>query len=141
MKEVQFELHERNNFVLRLERLQSTMVQFYDITQEECNGILKFVIKLDESEIVKGQQMERVSITLMNRALDPSVNPKDPKYFSVQSENDIWWLAAFEVAKEDHAILKAFFNLIEIPDIIRRQSNGEILHVDGYGDFIIERHL
>ena len=40
LKEVRFELHERNNFVLRLERLQSTMVQFYDITQEECNGIL-----------------------------------------------------------------------------------------------------
>ena len=83
MKEVQFELHERNNFVLHLERLQSTMVQLYDITQEECNGILKFVIKLDESEILKGQKMERVSITLMNRALDPRIAPKDPKYFSV----------------------------------------------------------
>ena len=45
-----------------------------------------FVIKLDESEIVKGQKMECVSITLMNRALDPRVTPKDPKYFSVQSE-------------------------------------------------------
>ena len=33
LKEVRFELHERNNFVLRLERLQSTMVQFYDMTQ------------------------------------------------------------------------------------------------------------
>ena len=141
LKEVRFELHERNNFVLRLERLQSTMVQFYDMTQEECNGILKFVIKLDESEIVKGQKMERVSITLMNRALDPRVTPKDPKYFSVQSENDIWWLAAFEVAKEDHGILKAFFNLTEIPDVIRRQSNGEKLHVDGYGDFTVEWHL
>ena len=54
--------------------------------------------------------MERVSITLMNRALDPRIIPNDPKYFSVQSENDIWWLAAFEVPKEDHAILKAFFN-------------------------------
>ena len=85
--------------------------------------------------------MERVSITLMNRALDPGVTPNDPKYFSVQSEHDIWWLAAFEVEKEDHAILQAFFNLIEIPDIIRRQSNGEILHVDGYGDFTVEWHL
>ena len=44
------------------------------------------MIKLDESEIVKGQKMERVSITLMNRALDPGVTPKDPKYFSVQSK-------------------------------------------------------
>ena len=98
--------------------------------------ILKFVIKLDESEIVKGQKMEHVSITLMNRALDPCVTSKDPKYFSVQSENNIWWLAAFEVEKQDHAILKAFFNLTETPDVIRRQSNGEILHVDGYGDLL-----
>lgn len=140
-KEVRFELHERNNFVLHLKRLQSTMVQFFDITHEECNGILKFVIKLDESEIVKGQKMERVSLTLMNRALDPRVTPKDPKKISVQSENDIWWLVAFEVAKEHHAILKAFFNLIEIPEVIRRQSNGEIMHVDGYGDFNVEWHL
>ena len=117
------------------------MIQFYDITQEECNEILKFVIKLDESEIVKVQKMEGVSITLMNRDLDLGVAPEDPKYFSVQYENDIWWLAAFEVAKEGHAILKAFFNLIEIPDVIRRQSNGEILHVDGYGDFTMEWHL
>ena len=109
------------------------MVQFYDMIQEECNGILKFVIKLDESEIFKGQKMERVSITLMNRALDPRVTPNDSKYFSVQSENDIWWLAAFEVAKEVHAILKAFTNLTKIPKVIRRQSNGEVLHVDGYG--------
>ena len=86
------------------------MVQFYDIMHEECNGILKFVIKLDESEIVKGQKMERVSLTLMNRVVDPRVTPKDSKYFSVQLEDDIWWLAAFEVEKEDHAILKAFFS-------------------------------
>ena len=45
------------------------------------------------------------------------------------------------MAKEDHGILKAFFNLTEIPDVIRRQSNGEKLHVDGYGDFIVEWHL
>ena len=83
LKEVPLEWHKRNNFVLRLERLQSTMVQFYDMTQEECNGILKFVIKLDESEIFKGQKMGRVSINLMNRDLDSCVTPKDPKYFSV----------------------------------------------------------
>ena len=78
------------------------------------------MIKIDESEIAKGKKMECVSITLLNRALDPCVALKDPKYFRVQSKNDIWWLAAFEVAKENHAILKAFFNLTEIPDVIRR---------------------
>ena len=63
------------------------------------------MIKLDESENVKGQKMELVSITLMNRALDPCVTWDDSKYFSVQSKNDILWLVAFEVAKEEHAIL------------------------------------
>ena len=100
------------------------MVQFYDITQKACNAILKFVIKLVENEIVKGQKMERVSISLMNRALDPCVALK-PKCFSVQSKNNIWWLTASEVAKEDHAILKAFFNLTNLLDIIRRKSNGD----------------
>ena len=38
---------------------------FYDITQEECNGLPKFVIKLDESEIVKDQKMECVILMLM----------------------------------------------------------------------------
>ena len=41
LNEMRFVLHERNKFVLHLERLQSTMVQFYDVTHEECNGILK----------------------------------------------------------------------------------------------------
>ena len=59
------------------------MVQFYNITHEECNGILKVMIKLDESELVKGQKMERVSLTLMNRALNSHITPKDPKYFTV----------------------------------------------------------
>ena len=36
------------------------------------------MIKLNESEIVKGQKMEYISITLMNRDLDPCVTPKDP---------------------------------------------------------------
>ena len=57
LKEVQFELHKRNNFVLCLESLQSTIVPSYNIMCEECNGILKFVIKLDESEIVKVQKI------------------------------------------------------------------------------------
>ena len=47
----------------------------------------------------------------------------------------------FEVAKEDHVILDAFFNFTKISKVIRRQSNGEILHVDGYGDFNVEWHL
>ena len=45
------------------------MVQYYGITMSECNGTIIFVIKLDECQIVKGHQMECVSLTLMNRAL------------------------------------------------------------------------
>ena len=52
---VVFSLHERNNFVLDIIKIQQSMVVFYDMTVAECNGLLQFVIKLDESEIVKGQ--------------------------------------------------------------------------------------
>ena len=117
------------------------MVVFYDITTVECSGLLKFVIKLDESEIVKGQKLERVSITLMNRALNTTIAEDDQRYFSVQSKNEIWWLAAFEVPKEDHEVLKVFFGLTGYPDVIKRQSDGETLHVEGYGDYNVEWHL
>ena len=49
---VVFSLHERNNFVLDIIKIQQSMVVFYDMTVAECNGLLQFVIKLDESEIV-----------------------------------------------------------------------------------------
>lgn len=52
--------------MLNVQKLQQSMVVFYDMTVQECNGVLKFVIKLDESEIVKGQKLECVSMTLMN---------------------------------------------------------------------------
>ena len=45
------------------------MVQYYGVTPEEYNGKLIFVLKLDECQVVKGQRLERVSVTLMNRAL------------------------------------------------------------------------
>ncbi|MCO5559303.1 hypothetical protein L7F22_012899 [Adiantum nelumboides] len=57
---------------------------------------LKFVIKLDECELVKETKVERVTITLMNRALDESISANDPRNFSVQSENNIFLLATFK---------------------------------------------
>ena len=73
------------------------MVKFYGLTFEECKGILKFVIKLDECEVAKEKKMsERVTITLMSRALDTSLTEASSKYFSVQSEKHIWWLGSFE---------------------------------------------
>ena len=58
---------------------------------------MKFVIKLDECEVVKEKKMERVTITLMNGALDTSLNEASLKYFSVQLEKHIWWLGLFQV--------------------------------------------
>ena len=72
-----------NNIFVELQQLQRRMVEFYNITLEECKGVLKFVIKLDECEIVKEKKIERVTITLMNRALDPSTTKTSSKYFSV----------------------------------------------------------
>ncbi len=59
---------------------------------------LIFVIKLDEAEIVHSQKMERVSITLMNRALNPEITVQSPEYFAVQSEREIFPVACFQVS-------------------------------------------
>ncbi|MCO5573025.1 hypothetical protein L7F22_026789 [Adiantum nelumboides] len=75
---------------------KSYIVQLFDVTLEECNGVLKFVIKLDECKLVKETKVERVTITLMNRALDASIGPDDPQNFSVQSEHNIFLLAMFK---------------------------------------------
>jgi hypothetical protein len=71
---------------------------------------LIFVLKLDDAEITRGKKYERLSITLMNRALDPTVALDDEKYFSVQSEQEIWPIACFEVLKESHENLKWVFS-------------------------------
>ena len=74
---------EFNSIFFDLRTLQREMIKFYELEHSEVNGVAIFVIKLDESDIVKNKKIERVSITLMNRAL----KPKDSKYFSVvQSE-------------------------------------------------------
>lgn len=44
---------------------------------------------MDEAEIVHTEKLERVSITLMNRALNLEILKNDDKYFSVQSEREI----------------------------------------------------
>lgn len=86
-----------NNIFYNLEALQSYAVQLFEVTPLECDGVLKFVLKLDECQIVKERKLERVTITLMNRALDPLITKDNPKWFSVQSENNIFSLGSFEV--------------------------------------------
>ena len=50
----------------------------------ECNGgPLIFVLKLDEAEVLEGRKFERISLTLMNRALDTDIQKDDARYFSV----------------------------------------------------------
>lgn len=80
-----------NNIFMDLELLQQRMVEYYDIAFEETGGVLQFVMKMDECKILKEKKMERVTITLMNRAL-ANVSKDEKLYFSVQSKSNIWWL-------------------------------------------------
>ena len=78
----------------------------------------------------------------MNRALkEPNLDNKDKRYFSVQSEGDIWPVASFQVVKESHACLKWVLDQTNIPTLIKAQSSGQKLVVDGIGDFSVEWHL
>ena len=106
-KEREVLFNEYNNIFFHLEALQQNMVKFYNILPAEVNSNLVFVIKLDECEILKQKKTERITITLMNRALQKRplwknqqpIDTSGPEYFSVQSENNIWWLGSFEVQK------------------------------------------
>ena len=62
------------------ENLQA-MVKFYDISVEEANGKLTFVIKLDEMELINIEEYERVFVMLMNRPMDPNIEVTDKKIF------------------------------------------------------------
>ena len=72
-------------------------MEIYNITLREFKGDLKFIVKLDKCEIVKEKKIESMTITLMNRALDPSITKTSSKYFSILSEKHVWWLGSFEV--------------------------------------------
>jgi len=47
------------------------------------DGALIFVLKMDEAEIVHGEKLERICITLMNRALDLEIILGSNVYFFV----------------------------------------------------------
>jgi hypothetical protein len=82
------------------------MLKFLSICVAEVgDNPLIFMIKLDEAQIVHSQKLELVSVTLMNRALDSSIDKNDPRYIKVQSEHEIWPVGAFQVPKESHEIL------------------------------------
>ena len=52
-------------------------------------------MKLNKAEIVHGKKFEKVSLTLMNRALDPLFLRDDKAYFYVQSEQEVWPIGSF----------------------------------------------
>lgn len=100
-----------------------------------------FVLKLDEAEIMNGKKFERVSLTLMNRALDPEIQRDSSKFFSVQSEQEIWPVGCFQVQKESYHVLKWVFDKTDFPSLIQAQEDGQVLTVDGVGEFQVEWHL
>ena len=62
-------------------KVHIAMVQLYGMNVSECDGKLIFVLNLDEAQILNCQKMERISICIMNRALDFSLCKRDiPKY-------------------------------------------------------------
>ena len=76
--------------------MQRRMVEFYNITHAERKGVLNFVLKMDECEILNEEKIERVAITLMDRAM-VNMPKNDPVYFYVQSEMSHWWHGFFLV--------------------------------------------
>jgi len=95
-------------------------------------------MKMDEAQIIHNQKLERISITFMNRALHDSLTPTSDYYFSVQSEHDIWPVGCFQIPKENFEILQALLNLTKIPSTMRAQESGQVLKVDGVGQFIVQ---
>ena len=95
---------EFNNIFFDIVSFYKAMIQFYKLSHEESFGIVKFVIKLDETKIVKCKKLERVSITLMNRALYSLDNGTLLEKFSVQSKSHNWWVGAFEVDSKDFLV-------------------------------------
>lgn len=143
-KKKELKFNSFNNIFFDLRTLQRAMIKFYELKHEEVNGVAIFVLKLDESELLKGRKLERVSITLMNRALqerEGDQGKKDPGHFSVQSEQHIWWLGAFEVDFEDFNILNWVFQRTCIPEVIRAQQVGEELDVEGFGRYKVQWHM
>ena len=63
------------------------------------------------------------------------------EYFGVQSEKNIWWLAAFELPHETHDTLTWYFHQTSIPNIISQQTEGRKLHIQGVGSFDVEWHM
>ena len=84
-----FQYNNFNNVYVDVEKLQRAMIMYYDLTHEECDGKVIFVLKLDECQIVKGHKLERVSLTLMNRALQGTYIQENQVLDDLETENNV----------------------------------------------------
>lgn len=90
---------------------------------------------MDEAELIHDQKFERTGIGVMNRALDSNVTKDSEDDFSVQSERELFPIGCFRLPKENFKILSTVFMKTHIPAIIKAQEEGQLLHVEGIGDF------
>jgi hypothetical protein len=117
------------------------MMRYYDIfTKEACEKLI-VVLKLDEMDLVNNKNCEIVSITLMNSALDLSLDKISDKYFQVQYEYHLFWLGIFCVNKESHESLKFVFKKTCLPLIMSSHVARKKLYLEGYGSYFLEWHL
>jgi hypothetical protein len=75
---------------------------------------INLVIKIDEAEIVHMEKLERISITLMNKASIPVITKNEATDF-------------FCIPKENHEILSWLFNHTAIPTLVLAQNEGQLL--------------
>ena len=73
-----------DNVMLDVNRLLQTLVHLYDITAEEVMSVLKICIKLDETVWAGDKKMERLTITVMNRALAGKDSCRPDQWFQVR---------------------------------------------------------
>ncbi|KAH7276538.1 hypothetical protein KP509_39G011100 [Ceratopteris richardii] len=90
----------QTNIFTKLE-LYRWMVELYNINHAKRKGVLSFVLKMDECEILNDRKMERVVITLMDRAME-NISKDDPLYFSIQSDEYVvaWMFLACSYMKD-----------------------------------------
>lgn len=73
-----------DNVQLDVIRLLQTLVNLYDIKAEEVNSKLKVCVKLDETIWAGDKKMERLTITVMNRALAGKDSCDPAQWFHVR---------------------------------------------------------
>lgn len=118
------------NVQMDVNKVLQTLVHLYDLRAEEVNGKLKVCLKLDETIWAGDRKMERLTVTVMNRALGGKDSCEPDQWFSVQSEREIWPICMFEVEKESHKTLKQYLEPSQLNEVIKAHNRGETLSVE-----------